>query len=205
MLALPDGFSLESCATNTQTAATIVPLTRDLAKHCITSAWWTGLDVSPERRRQEPDHHWNWTKLVGEWRGRWYSECVAVQTEDGSVQAAAIYQVNTLSVLDSASDGEPAPAVYVGYLATAPRNRGWLVPAPAYRGGGTALLMRAAVHSYQLGFGGRVNLASLPHARTEAFYTDFGIERTEVVKESMVIYELRPEQAQAKLTHAGLL
>ncbi len=126
-------------------------------------------------------------------------------TADGEVQAAAIYRIDTASVLDCGPDGEPAPGVYVEYIATAPRNRGRLVQTPVYRGGGMALLTRAIAHSYQLGFGGRVNLASLPHPDTETFYANAGFERTAVEKSSMVVYELRPERAKLLLNKAGIL
>jgi hypothetical protein len=205
MFVLPDSYELTDCTTNQKVPARIVRLTRDLAKTKITAVWWTRLGVSRTQRSQEPDHHWNWTKNVGERRQQPYTECGAVQTVDGDVQAAIIYRVDAVSVLDRDELGQPLPAVYCEFLATAPRNRPRLVAFPRYRGAGTGLLLRAMVHSYSLGFGGRINLASLPHPDTEAFYTSFGFLRTGESADDMMIYEMRPPQAQEKLKKAGWL
>ncbi len=95
---------------------------------------------------------------------RWY-EAVAVQTDDENVQGAILYWLNTTSFIDQGQG-----AVYVQALATAPRNRPWLVSAPLYRGTGDALLFRAVVHSYLLGLKGIVNLEAFDDPRLLKFY-----------------------------------
>ncbi len=77
------------------------------------------------------------------------------------------------------------------------RNRGWLVPDPVFRNVGKTLVRWTAYHSDQLGFGGRIVLATLPSPRTVAFYESLGFEATSAEEDDMVIYELRPEKAKA--------
>lgn len=202
---LPTRYELTVCGTSGRETAEFVPLTRDLAKLKIDAAWWVGLGVSGTARRAEPDHGWKWVSAVVKSRMEGFTECWAVQTADGDIQAAIVYRADALSELDRDDQGRPRPAVYCGYLATAPRNRGRLVAAPKYRGAGSGLLLRAIAQSYGLGFGGRINLASLPHPDTVAFYTAAGFVETGTESEGMMIYELRPEPAQGKLVKAGWL
>lgn len=204
MLDLPARCQLIECATSVPVIATFVPLTRELAKVKVTPIWWSGLGVSAKDRELEPDHHWNWTKIVGQHRQRGYTECWAVQTQDGHVQAAVVYRIDATSAFGVAG-GRPPPAVYCEYLATAPRNRSRLVANPKYQRAGKGALLRAVAHSYALGFGGRVNLASLPHPHTEAWYRNLGFEQTGTEVDDMMVYEVRPERAQQELSRVGWL
>ena len=52
-------------------------------------------------------------------------------TDDGNIQGAALYYLNGMSYLEP-----DAGSVFADRLATAPRNRDWLVAEPACRGVG---------------------------------------------------------------------
>jgi GNAT superfamily N-acetyltransferase len=94
-------------------------------------------------------------------------------------------------------------AVYADRLATAPRNRPWLVGSPRYRGVGTVLLLAAVRQSYLLGLGGRVGLASLPSERTRGFYSRRGFQVIFERKDGMIEFELPTALAVAWLEEEG--
>lgn len=200
MISLPSPIALTNCQTGKVVKAEIVELTRKQA-NAINSNWWAA--PSKKARVNEDDHHWPWAKLVGEARlgpGGQYSRCVAVQTGDGAIQGAAIYYLNGQSFLE-----ENVPAVLVDRLATAPWNRDWLVSSPRYRGTGTALLYWVIAHSYDVGFGGRVNLLSVPTSRTVDYYQKLGFVRTGEDDSGMILLELPPDKAVELLHRRGLL
>ena len=170
MLVLPDDVTLFGVRQNREVQATLVKLTRNLAADRIDGEWWK-LEVSKSLREQEGDHHWLWRKIVGEHRNDRSWETLAVQSTSGAIEGAIAYRIDALSQIDS-GDG----TVYADRLATAPRNRPWLVDAPSYQGVGTVLLLAAVRHSYLLGLGGRVWLTSLPSERTREFYVRRGFE-----------------------------
>jgi GNAT superfamily N-acetyltransferase len=200
MLDLPATITLTQCATGSTMQAAIVPLTGDLAQRRIGARWWAGLGASAAQRGAEPDHHWDWTKLVGYYRNDPFVECLAVQTPDEDIQGAMIYHVNGRSVL------EPGAGSVIGdRLATAPRNRSWLVAAPAYQGAGTGLLLRSVAHSYKLGLKGRMNLFALPIPRTTEFYEGLDFVPTDVEQDDTILYELPADRAIAWLRRTGIL
>lgn len=189
---LPFPITLRRCDDGRTVGAHIVKLTRTLAKTKVRAEWWTRLGVPTARRHEEEDHHWNWVAEVGKYHNHGAVESVAVQTADGAVQAAMIYRLDGASIIASG-----AGAVYVHWLATAPRNRGWLVEKPLCRGAGTALILWAAYHSYSRGLGGRLVLAALPSERTIRFYESLGFKATTAEEDDMVVYELEPKDAVA--------
>lgn len=180
-------------------------MTRDVAKHKITAVWWVLPGISKAAKDREQDRHWDWTKIVGERRQQSDSECWAVETPTGEVQAVVAYLVNTKSLLEVRTNGEPAGAVYCEFLATAPRNRSRLVAAPAWRGGGTALVRFMIAHSYRLGLQGRVNLASLPDRETLDFYLKLGFHDTGRAEDGMAVLEIGSQEALRQLAEAGWL
>ena len=200
MIDLPTAVQLTACQTGSAHRGRVVVLTRNIAASRITGPWWSGLAVSAARRQAERDHHWNWTQHVGSLRNDIFARCVAVQTPDGEIQAAMTYRVNGRSFLEP---GEGA--VYGERLATAPRNREGLVPAPLYRGAGMALMNYAICHSYQLGLGGRMTLRSLPTPQTIEFYERLGFRATGEVGDDMMLYELGSHGASTLLRERGLL
>lgn len=194
---LPDKVDLLLDSSGTIVAAIIVRLTRELAQRQIDGQWWKLPGVSKVVRKEENDYHWRWAKEIGELRKKRWHEAFAVQTEDGCVQGAIIYRLDCKSFID-----DQFGTVNVRALATAPRNRPWLVEAPLYRGVGESLLLRAVGHSYLLGLNGRVSLVAFGDKRTLDFYrhrgfTDAGDE------DGLPRLELLPEAAQTWLREEG--
>jgi hypothetical protein len=143
MIPLPNEIDLVRAADNHIVQARFVRLTRPVAKVKIDATWWQDLGPSTEMRKKENDNSWHWAKRLGELRNDRWHESFAIETQDGNIQGAILYWLNTRSFVESEKG-----AVYLEALATAPRNRPWLVSSPLYRGVGENLLLRAAVHSY---------------------------------------------------------
>ncbi len=186
---LPAPVTLTRCDSGVPVTARLLALNTKLAKTKINGAWWVGIGVSKTRHGEEGDHHWDWAAEVGKHHNKLYFESVAIQSADNAVQGAAIYRLDGRSAI-----AEGAGAVLLHWLATAPRNRSWLVARPEFRGVGTNLIRWAAYHSLHLGFGGRIVLASLPSPRTTAFYESLGFLRTSAEEDDMLLYELDPKR-----------
>jgi hypothetical protein len=199
MLVLPEDVSLFGVRQNAEVPAKLVRLTRDLAAERIDGEWWK-LEVSRSLRAQEDDHHWLWRKIVGEHKNDRAWEMLAVESPGGAIEGAITYRIDALSQIES---GEGT--VYADRLATAPRNRHWLVNARIYQGVGTVLLLAAVRHSYLLGLGGRVLLTSLPRERTRGFYTRRGFQVTLEREDGMIDFELPTARAAAWLEEEGYL
>lgn len=168
---LPQKVTLTKAADQLAVSASLVPLTRSLAQEQIEGKWWHLPDVTRSKREIENDHRWNWKKMVGEVANNAWYESVAIQSQNGAVQGAMIYRTDALSFVE-----DEAPCVHVERLASAPRNRDWLVEVPIFRGVGESLVCRAVKHSYHLGFGGRVTLIAFDDSRTLGFYEKLGFE-----------------------------
>jgi GNAT superfamily N-acetyltransferase len=166
----------------------------------IDEKWWNLTNVSSEDIDNEADSHWKWDWIAGEYSSGSVKECVAILSKDNYIEGALAYQFSAKSALEP-SEG----TVYVGWLATAPRNRGWLVDAPIYRGIGTGLLYWAVRESYNAGLGGRISLESLPTPSTISFYEHKGFVRTDLSQpaDNLVEYELPVSAAQAWLQEEG--
>ncbi len=197
---LPDSITLFRYGGGGECAARLVRLTRELAATKIDGRWWAIRAKAGAKRSDEDDHHWLWRKLVGEHHHNLKWEFVCAQTEDGEVQGAIAYRI------DFKSFRAPAlTSVYVDRLATAPRNRPWLVEDPLYGGVGQGLLLRAVGHSYLLGLGGRVSLVSMPRERTRRFYEEKGLIAVREDDDGSVEYELSEDAAQRWLHREGCL
>lgn len=182
---------------------------RSLAKERIDRVWWAETPFPKSVRRDEPDLAWKWVTLLGEvvsQEGNHTNAWVVETADDGAVQGAVLYSPTSRSLLARGEHGETIPAVYVHYLATAPRNRSRLTnPSPGrYRGVGTALMRLAIAHSYFVGGEGRVNLTSVHHPETILWYEDFGFLRMEVETQGRLVFELPPEVAARHLAEMGL-
>lgn len=119
-------------AENNQTVdADIVTLTTDLAQKMIDDVWWndTGLAVTYKR---EQDSRWIWENIVSYYSKDILHECIAILSKENYLEGAMAYQLNAKSKIEIGKG-----SVYVGWLATAPRNRNWLTNAPFYKGIGT--------------------------------------------------------------------
>jgi hypothetical protein len=199
MLQLPETVVLRNLIDNTDCDARIVPITREMAQRKIDGQWWQ-IGGSRTKRREEGDHDWNWTKIFGENRGALHREMVAVVTADAAVQGAITYWTNGKSLLDS-----ELGSVYVQFIATAPRNRPWLVDKPFFQGVGYQLLLYAVCHSYILGLGGRVTLVSLPTEKTKEFYTNRGFTKISEDENGNMEFELMTADAERWLREEGLI
>lgn len=118
----------------------------------------------------------------------------------GAIEGAIAYRIDAESRLQP-GDG----AVFVDRIATAPRNRPWVLEPPKYRGIGSILLLAAVRHSYLLGLGGRVWLTSLPSERTQKFYQDRGFEVIFEDEDGMIDLELPAVAAEKWLKKRGFL
>ena len=199
MLVLPDDVTLFSIQQNSDVRARLVRLTRNLAADRIDGEWWK-IEVPKRLRAQEVDHHWLWRQIVGQNRNDRSWESLAVESEGGAIEGAIAYRIDALSRIESG-----AGAIYADRLAAAPRNRPWLVSAPSYQGVGTALLLATVRHSYLLGLGGRVALASVPSERTRGFYARRGFQVTFEQEDGMIDFELPAATAVAWLEEEGYL
>lgn len=197
MNGLPEQLQLYNCVTGHAVVAAIQALHREDAKHLIDADWWTDLGVTLANPMDEPDSHWQWREIISKTQNRPYFRGVCARSPDNKIQAAMLIRVDGRSVL---APGERA--VLIDRLATAPRNRGWLVQAPLYRGGGEGLLAYAVAQSHFLGFSGRVTLFPIAN---EQFYLDRGFIRTDIIEDDEVLYELPAELATSMLQERGLI
>lgn len=199
MLELPNDISIFSVSRQTLVKAKLVRLDRELAKVQVDGTWWK-IPVSRKLREAEVDHHWGWRKLVGEIRNNANWEAMAVQRTSGAVEGAMLFRIDAKSQLEKGKG-----SVYVERIATAPRNRPWLVDEPKYKGIGSVLLLGSVRHSYSLGLGGRVWLTSLPSAQTRKFYRDRGFESIFEDEDGMIDFELPSAAAEQWLKREGYL
>lgn len=173
--------------------AEIIRLTVDLARKKIDSLWWNIPNVSKNTLKSEGDHHWVWENIVRHYENDVLSECVAILSPEDYLEGAMIYQFNAKSELEPNKG-----SIYVGWLASAPHNRNWLVNQTFYKGVGTVLLYWAVRESYETGLEGRISLESLPTPSTIEFYKNKGFVRTDLNQPTngLVKYEL-PKTAAA--------
>jgi hypothetical protein len=198
MLILPESAHLHDLRTNRSCPAEIVRLTKDLAKQ-IDNQWWQ-IGGSRTQRSREGDHSWRWPDILGVSRMDAWSECLGVVTPDGVVQGAINYHLNGKSLLEP-----DLGAIFVHHIATAPRNRPWLVESPQFGGVGAALLAVAVRHGYALGLGGRTVVPSLPTEHTRHFYEKCGFRPIAEDEDGIIDYELAPEVAEEWLREKGYL
>ena len=180
--------------------ASIVRLEVETARDQVDKVWWNLLNVSLATIKGEADAHWEWEWIAGRYSSSSIKECVAILSKDNYIEGALAYQFNAKSVLESSKG-----TVYIGWLATAPRNREELVNNPIYRGVGTSLLYWAIKESYNAGLGGRISLESLPTPKTLRFYERKGFVRTDLTQPptGLIDYELPEAAAQAWLREEG--
>jgi len=126
-------FSDLSCTVSTGKLvhAQVIELTQEFAVQKIEAAWWKDLENPLPNVHLQPDYSWRWDGLVAAVHSDPYAafvtDCTAIQTTDGAVQAAMICRIDGRSFLE-----RDAGAVYVRFLATAPWNRGEVVRTPRY-------------------------------------------------------------------------
>jgi hypothetical protein len=197
MVELPASIEITDAQTSAPVTAQIVELSRSMAQREIDGKWWTIPDVSRSIRELEDDHHWRWAKLVGEHRNNLNWESVGILLGNGSIEGAMQYRIDAASFKNV-----DERAIFVDRLATAPHNRPWVVRQPRYRGVGEGLLLRAVVHSFVLGFDGRVTLLSFDVPTTIAFYVNRGFEVVGA-NEGLTMMEISPADARMFLDAHG--
>jgi hypothetical protein len=184
------GVSLRAAKTGGDASANFVQMTKYMAYCQIDKIWWNFDGPFVPNRQDQQDRTWRWSRLSRKSRVKDpYRRCLAVRTEDGSVQGAAIFTRGAASELHPGQR-----AVYVYNLAAAPRNRKLYARNPAYSGVGECLLILIAAQSYDWGYGGRIILHSLPQAIS--FYKKHGFVETDKREPSRIGVEL----AQLELT-----
>ncbi|HEV7645422.1 MAG TPA: GNAT family N-acetyltransferase [Pyrinomonadaceae bacterium] len=176
--------------------ASIIRLSRDFAREKIDNTWWSLSETPEEAIQAEGDSHWKWEDIVLDYSDNSLYDCIALLSPEGYLEGAMAYQFNVESKLEKGKG-----SIYIGWLASAPHNRGWLVSRPQYRGIGTILLYWAVIESYNAGLEGRISLQSLPTASTIRFYESKGFVRTDSTQPAMglVDYELPKSAASAWL------
>lgn len=199
MFELPEDVILTLDPLATEVQARLVRITREMAADRIDGQWWK-IGAHKSARESEGDHHWRWQKIIGELRTQRNKEALAIETEDGAIQGAIVYRIDAISRIEPGLG-----AIYGERIATAPRNRPWLVKPPHLRGVGKILLLAAVRHSYHLGLGGRVWLTSLPSERTRGFYVNRGFQVIFHHPDATVDYELPSDKAEAWLEEEGYL
>ncbi len=195
-----EGLSLKHGPTKTLVAAKFVQLTKAMAFREVDGSWWKFAGpFSPNAKHPAEDEHWKWVHYIRKLRKREiFLRCVAIRTEDGRVQGAAIYS------RAGASHFEPGKrALYLHYLATAPRCRANFAKQPLYSGVGEGLLILAITHSLYWGYEGRVILFSLPDA--VKFYLKYDFQKTGIVEDRMIQLELPSNVAQKLLKKEAVI
>lgn len=188
---LPTKVHLKRCDSGEIEVARFVTLMRDTANKAIDLTWWQDFPGALRPLNDEPDSDWDWRRIVSHHQNKPYFRATSVQTDDGAVQAAMLFQVNALS---ATLDGERA--VYIDRLASAPWNRDKLAANPVFRGAGTGLLRYAILVSYSLGFSGRVNLTPIAN---EDWYVNRGFSQTDVLRKGERVFEISAEEAIRRL------
>lgn len=194
---LPNKALLTRCDSDAHELGTIETLHRETAKNEIDGVWWNNLTDTLQSPEDEPDHHWKWKAIVSQIQNKPYYQAKCVRSQNLDVQAAMLLRVDAKSAVE-----DEASAVHVHMLATAPRNRDYLVREPHFRGCGTALVKYAIALSYSLGWFGRVNLIPIAN---EDFYTNFGFQPTEAGEGADVLFELESNVAIVLLKKWGLI
>lgn len=177
--------------------AEVVTLTPALAKTKIDLQWWKHPDL--DLTKPETDQRWNWESIALSYGQNIFRSCAAVLSPEDYLEGAIAYQLDAKSKLE-AGEG----CLYLGWLATAPRNRKWVCSTPVYKEVGLVLLQRAIQESNLNGLGGRINLDSVPTLKTVEFYEANGFVRTgaKPFEPALINFELPLIAAQKLLQEA---
>lgn len=180
--------------------ARIERLTPSFARRLIMRRWWVNIGVPLERSSEEGDHAWNWDQFVEEAsRDPFQRSYVALTASAGRLEAegAIIYRLNARSLLERGR-----LAVYLRYVASAPRNRFQLVGEDAvHRGVGEGLVAIAILESVSVGLEGRV--LGDPLRPAIPFYEGMGFQKAMDPEDRHVYYEIAKEHALALLEKRG--
>lgn len=180
--------------------AGIVRLTINLAQKMIDASWWNLRNIPSTTLKNEGDNHWIWANIAFRYSTDSLKGCVGVLSKENYIEGAIAYDFNAKSYLELNKG-----CVYIGWLATAPRNRNWVTNQPVYKGIGSLLTYWVVRESYNAGLDGRVSLQSLPTPNTIKFYESKGFVRTNLNQPNIGLldYELPKSAAEAWLRKEG--
>ncbi|MHB1558011.1 MAG: GNAT family N-acetyltransferase [Isosphaeraceae bacterium] len=164
--------------------------------------WWVNIGTPLERSSEEGDHAWNWAQFLEDAsRDPFPRSYGALTVSAGRLEAegAVNYRLNARSLLEPGRG-----AVYLRYVASAPRNRYRLVGDNAvYRGVGEALVAIAILESVSVGLEGRV--LGDPLRPAIPFYEGMGFQKAMDPEDRHVYYEITKEHALALLEKRGFV
>lgn len=133
----------------------------------------------PLRELDEEDKtmSWRFKKQLAERHS--YNEAYALEAE-GLTQGMILLETQNRWSLFT----QGKRIVYVEAIVSAPWNRYWIQRPPELKGVGRSLLDFAKQRSFELGYGGRIGLHSLPGAI--GFYENRGLTRLELAPEDII-------------------
>lgn len=198
MLTFPQQIQILDLHVQQEVPAQIIRLDRSHGAK-IDGTWWK-VEARQRDKDREGDHHWKWRTVIGEHRNDLRWEALGVQTEGGDLDGVIIYRLDAKSWLEPQKG-----AIFVERLASAPRNRPWLVNSPRHQGIGSELLLAAVRQGYSLGLNGRVCLTSLPTESTLKFYRRKGFVEIVGDEDGMIDFELPADMAEKWLNEKGYL
>ena len=194
-----DSITIKHALSGQYVTAQVVHLTRFAAWYWVDRPWSKFSGPYVDGYDARPDAHWKWNSFVRRHRkNQDLVRCGSLLTPDERTQGAIIYRFDGASILEP-----DERAVYIEYLAASPYNRKDCARDPLYAGVGSGLLTLAILHSYDLGFGGRVVLHSLPTA--VKFYKKHDFVKTGASLGRMIHCELSSESATRHLEGLGLI
>ena len=172
-------------ANGEKVSAEIVDLTPEMARTKIDEKWWQYPNLNLTLNQH--DQHWPWKSIAISYGVNILRSCAAILSPEDYLEGAIAYELGAKSNLEAGKR-----CLYIGWLATAPRNRKWLCTLPVYKGVGLVLLQRAIRESYDNGLGGRIALESLPTPQTVQFYEANGFITTGAApsQPTLINYEL---------------
>ena len=201
MAILPDQCWLTDCRTGGRVLADHVELSPELAADALQEWWKSDSAPSAEDMSNEDDFEWDWPALATQVKTHLLREATAIQIPgQDAVQGAMLLRLRAYSYdLDP-----PKLAVKIEYLATAPWNRIWLVGQQRYAGVGTAMILRAAMHSHLLAADGVV-LDAVPQPRTVGFYKRRGFGEIAKTPDGIIKMQMSSDTVRSVLAEKGLL
>lgn len=180
-------------------------MTKRIARKLIVGGWWWDRSVSPKLLEEE-DQSWGWEEAAGEIHQELNSgegsmrRCYAVITTEGRsllAEGAILYRLNAASILNPGGG-----AVFVEWVASAPRNRRHLVGQNIRLSGvGENLITIAIADSVYNGFNGHVALSPLD--KSVGFYEKMRFERVIDPEDGRSYYEIGGDVAKAHIRLRG--
>jgi hypothetical protein len=126
-------------------SASLMRLTAKVAAEKIDKVWWQEAFLSGANVKSERDSHWKWEGIAKTYTGAIEKDCLGILSSEDYVEGAIAFDISAKSILE-----EGAGALYVGWLATAPRNRWWLNEKVPFKGIGPCYYLKQFVKVIEL-------------------------------------------------------